>query len=138
MLSHGLEQRRLRLGVGPVYLVREHHVREERPGVEGEGARLRIPDAHARKVAREHVGRELHARDACADDTRERAGERRLAHAGHVLEEQVAAREQAHHGEGDGLLAGAQRGGELLGHCVSEPRGGADVGRCGCRRVCGM
>src|SRR5262249_45930105 len=98
-LVHGLEQARLRLRRGAVDLVREHDVGEERPRLEDELALGRLPDADPDHVGRQHVGGELDALEARADGAGERGGERGLAHPGHVLDENVAAGEEAHDGQ---------------------------------------
>ena len=64
----------------------------------------------SRGCRRQQVGRELHARERDAEDARERLGERRLADAGHVLDEHVPAREDADEEQLDDLgLAGMTR-----------------------------
>ena len=64
VLLHRLEQRRLGLGRGPVDLVGEHHVGEDRSLDEAEGAPARgqvfLDDLGAGDVARHEVGGELH------------------------------------------------------------------------------
>jgi len=59
--------------------------------VETEGLVTLVEDRHAQDVRRQEVGRELDALERGADRTRERLGERRLAGAGIVLEQHVAA-----------------------------------------------
>ena len=84
-----------------------------------------VVDADAEDVARQEVARELDAPQLAADGLGEGARERGLADAGHVLDEQVPAREERHERELDGVLLaleGALDGlsqrlerGELLG-----------------------
>jgi hypothetical protein len=61
-LGHRLEQRGLGLGHGPVDLVHEHHVGEDRSGPKLEVARLLVVDREPGDVVRLEVGRAL---DAC-------------------------------------------------------------------------
>ena len=66
VLGHRLEQRRLRLRHRAVDLVDEDDVREQRPLLELELARLLVEDAEAGDVGRLQVGRALDARrDRC-------------------------------------------------------------------------
>ncbi len=89
-LLHALQQRRLRLGRGPVDLVADHDVGEDRARLELEVARLLVVDAHAGDVARQQVRGELDAAHRAVDRAGERLGQHRLADAGHVLDQQVA------------------------------------------------
>ena len=95
MFFHRLEQRALRLGAGAVDLVGQQHLREDRAGVEDEGLLAALVDADADQVGGHQVGGELGAREPQAQRHRERLRERGLADAGDVLDEQVAAGEQA-------------------------------------------
>ena len=121
-LVHGLEERGLRPWRGAVDLVGEQDVREDGAAVKREGALLRIEDQRAGDVARQQIGRELHTGESHAEHPGKRLGERRLAHAGHVLQEHVPAGEDADQGEiDDGSLAAehvAQAGAELLDELV--------------------
>ena len=94
-LLHRFHQRALRLRRRAVDLVGEHDRVEDRAGVEPERARLGIEDRHAEHVGRQEVARELDAGVLEAERGRERLRERRLAHAGNVFDQQVAAGEQA-------------------------------------------
>ena len=98
-LLHDLEQRRLGLRAGAVDLVGEDDVREHRAGVELERAAALVVDGDAGDVARQQVGRELHAVARAGDRLRHGARERGLARAGHVLEQQVALAEERREGE---------------------------------------
>ena len=55
---------------------------------------VRVEHQRAEDVRRQQVGRELDAREPDVEDPRERLGERRLAHARHVLDEGVTSGEQ--------------------------------------------
>ena len=68
---------------------------EDRPGMKAERLRALVVDRDAEHVGRQQVARELDARVVEAEGHRERLGERRLADAGNVLDQQMAAREQA-------------------------------------------
>ena len=94
-LLHRLEQRALRLRRRAVDLVGEHDRVEDRARVEAERLRALVEDRHAEHVGRQEVARELDARVLEAERRRERLRQRRLADAGNVLDQQVAAREQA-------------------------------------------
>ena len=95
-LLHHLEHRRLRLRRGAVDLVGEDDVGEHRAGPELERAVRLVVDQPAGDVGRQQVGRELHAPPRAVHRVGDRLGQRRLAGAGHVLEEQVALGEEAH------------------------------------------
>jgi hypothetical protein len=88
-LFHALEQRGLGLGRGPVDLVAEHDVREHRSRLELEVAPLLVEGAHPGDVAGQQVRRELDPLDGAVDRPGQRLGQHRLAHARHVLDEQV-------------------------------------------------
>jgi hypothetical protein len=128
-LLHGLEQRRLQHGRGAVDLVHHDRVGEERAGVEGVRAQRQVvgEDLLADHVAGREVGRALDPRVVAADRAGDDARERRLADAGHVLQQQVTVGQQgdervaggplhldhrvAGGGEqGPGLVAGPQEG----------------------------
>ena len=98
-----LEQRRLGLGRGPVDLVADHDVREDRPGLELELAPFLVVGVDPGDVARQQVGRELNAPHRAVDGPGEGLGEHRLADAGHVLDEQVPFGQQHDQREPDGL-----------------------------------
>ena len=69
-LLHRLEQRRLRLRRGPVDLVGEHDVGEQRARLEAELLGRALVDADADEVGGQQVGRELDALPACSRSTR--------------------------------------------------------------------
>jgi hypothetical protein len=145
-LGHGLQQRRLRLRGGPVDLVRQEDVGEDRPRPELERALLLVEDRRPGDVAGEHVGRALHPVRGGVDRLGDGPGQHRLAGAGHVLEEDVALAqdgdERQAHDLGlalddcldvldDGLEGGRERHGvDRLGRVVKRPplsvRGGVD------------
>ena len=86
---HRLQQCGLRLGRGPVDLVGQDDLGEDGTGAKLELLVLLIEDAHAGHVGRQHVGRELDAPKRAADAERQRARQHGLAHARHILDQQV-------------------------------------------------
>jgi hypothetical protein len=102
-LFHGLEQRRLRLGRGPVDLIAEHDVGEHRTRLELEVAPLLVIGAHTGDVAGQQVRRELDPPHGAVDRPGQRLGQHGLAHPGHVLDEQVALGQQHRERELDGI-----------------------------------
>ena len=112
---HGFEQRGLRLGRGAIDLVGQQEVAEDRPGLEFERLRMRVVDGDAEHVAGQHVAGELQAVEAAGDRPRQRLRQRGLADAGHVFDQQVSARQQAHQGQPDhfGLAANRRPEGRL-------------------------
>ncbi len=117
-LLHHLEERGLGLRARAVDLVGQHDAREHRPAVELELARALVVDADARDVAGQHVGRELHPAVGAVDGLRHGARERGLAGAGHVLEQEVAARDHGREGEAHDVGLAEQH----LLHVAHEPR----------------
>ncbi len=94
-LVHRLEQRGLRLRRGAVDLVGQQEVGEDGARLEFERLGVGVVDGDAEDVAGQHVAGELQAVEAAVDGAGEGVGEGGLAHAGDVLDQQVAAREQA-------------------------------------------
>ena len=81
------------------------------PGPEVPGAGVGHEDRHARDVGRQQVGVTLDPRQLGAEGGGERAGQHRLAHARHVLNEEMAAREG---GDGGGHQCGPAAEHDLL------------------------
>ena len=98
------------------------------PGVEAEHLRRAVEDRHAEHVRRQEVARELDARVAQAERGRERVGEGRLADARDVLDQQVAAREEARERELDRAFLADDDARELRER-GGEPRRGGHAGR---------
>src|SRR6185295_14614993 len=104
-------------------------------------AAVRLIDRHPENVGRQHVGGELDALEAATDGARQRGGQRGLAHAGHVLDQQMAAREQADHRQPDDLGLAHQRARDVVletadaierrGHRARPAWGASDSGRMG-------
>jgi hypothetical protein len=114
LLVHHLQQGRLGPGRGAVDLVADHEVGEDRPRAELERVAALVVHGHAGDVGGQQVGGELDATPAPVDGGGQRPGQRRLAHTGHVLDQQVALDAEARHGQVD--------------HVGSTAHGPADVG----------
>ena len=116
-LLHHLEEGCLGLGGSSVNLVGQHHVGEDRSGVEVEVSGLHVVDRGAQHVARHEVGGKLHAREAGVDELGHDSGQQGLGHAGHALNQHVSAGYHAGQQEVGGLClahydlrnAGSQR-----------------------------
>ena len=98
---HGFEQRTLCFGRGAVYLVGQNDLREDRPRVEVEIARLAIEDRDAENVGGQQVAGKLDALKMQPQRGCQCVGEGGLADAGNILDQQVATREHARDGEPD-------------------------------------
>jgi hypothetical protein len=94
-LFHRLEQARLGLGRGAVDLVGQQHLGENRAWVEGKTVLLALVHGNAGHVRRQQVAGELDAVEFQAEGQGERMRQRGLADARHVLDQQVAAGQQA-------------------------------------------
>ena len=98
-LVHGFEQRRLRLRRGAVDLVGQQKIAEDGSRLELEGFQVGVIDGDAEHVAGQHIAGELQPVKAARNRARQRLCQRGLADAGHIFDEQMAARQQADHGE---------------------------------------
>ena len=107
-LLHRLEQRALRLRRRAVHLVGQQHLREDRPGMKNELPRGGIEDRVAQHVGRQEIAGELHAAELEAENFRQRMRQRRLAHARHVLDQEMAARQQTAERQPHGLVLAQQ------------------------------
>ena len=94
-LFHHLEQRRLRLRAGSVDLVADQHVGEHRALTKRERRGALVEDHHPGDIARQQVGCELHPLPGPGDRSGNGLRHRRLAGAGHVVDEQMAFGQQA-------------------------------------------
>src|SRR5271169_3893907 len=112
-LAHRLQERRLRLRRRAVYLVGQEHRREDGAGVKRELLRPYVEHGEAEDVGRQRVRRELHAVNADA----ERRGERRLADARDVFDQEMAPREETD----DRVLHGGGRTAVGRAHGRDEP-----------------
>jgi hypothetical protein len=93
-LLHHLEQCRLHLGRGPVDLVRQEEVAEDRTELGVEGALAGPKDACADQVGGNEVRCELDARERPAEHRRRRLDGQRLRQAGYAFDQQVPLGEQ--------------------------------------------
>ena len=94
LFLHGLQQARLGLGRGPVDLVGQDDAAHDRAGAELEFAGLLIVDGKAGDVRGHDVRGELDALRGAGDGAGQSRDQARFAHAGHVLDEHVAAADQ--------------------------------------------
>ena len=104
-VAHRLEQGALGPRGGPVDLVGQDHVGEERAGLEDELAAGRVVDARAEDVRGEQVGSELDSPERAVDAGRQGPGQQGLAHARHVLDQHVPLGQEGDDGELDDLAA---------------------------------
>jgi hypothetical protein len=120
-LLHRLEERRLRLGRRTIDLVGQEDVGEHAAGPELELALGPVPHRHTGDVGGQQVGRELDPSPRATDGTGDRLRQGRLAHAGDVLDQEMALREQADEPEADRLLLAPDHLLDVGEHCVEEP-----------------
>ena len=92
---HRLQQGALRLGRGAVHFVGQDHLREDRPGVELEFARVALVDGDAEDVGGQHVAGELDALELQAERPGQCMRQHGLADAGQVFNQQMPACQQA-------------------------------------------
>ena len=103
VLLHGLQQGSLGAGRGPVDLVEQDDVGEQRPSPELPSARTRLVHRNAGEVGREEIQRPLNAPEAAGHRLGHGLGQKRLGHPRHVLHQEVAARQQGDHAEAHGV-----------------------------------
>ena len=101
LLLHGLEEGRLGPGRRPVELVEQDDMGEHRSGPEVPRPGVRGEDGHAGDVGGEQVGVALDPGELDPEGGGQGPGQHGLAHAGDVLDEQVAPRQGGDHREGD-------------------------------------
>ena len=89
-LLHGLEQRRLHLGRGPVDLVGQHEVAEHRPLAHRVAALAGIENLRAGDISRQHVRCELDAGEGAVEGVGKGADGEGLGEPRHALEQNVA------------------------------------------------
>ena len=100
---HGFQQRRLSLWRGSVNLVGQHDVGEDRARLELKRALFLIEDFEADDIRRQQIGSELNPLEAAIEASGEGLGERGLADAGHVFDQEVPAGEKGHEREFDDI-----------------------------------
>lgn len=103
-LLHGFEEGGLGLGRGPVDLVREEQVGEDRAVLEGELGGAGVVDERAGDIAGHQVRGELDALGVEGERGGEGPYEEGLGDAGHAFEEDVAAAQQGDDETGDGRV----------------------------------
>ncbi len=89
LLGHRLEESGLGLGRCTVDLVGQHDVVEHRALSKLERGAVPLPHADAGDISGQEVGSELDTAPFGLDGLSQRLGDRRLAHTGHVLDQQV-------------------------------------------------
>ena len=94
MFLHCFKQRALRLGCRAIDLVDQHHLRKERAAMKHKALLPPIEDGIAENIGRKQVTRKLDALKGQRERARQRLGERRLAYARDIFNQEVAAREQ--------------------------------------------
>src|SRR4051812_1230783 len=119
-LLHALEQAGLGLGRGPVDLVDDHDVGEDRAGAELEALLALVVDAGADDVGGEQGGGALDARELRVDRLRQRAGERGLADARIVLDEDVPLGEHRHDHVLEHVVADLDRAADVVLHALGD------------------
>ena len=90
MLLHRLQQRALGARPGPVDLVGQQHLGEDRALMEDKALAVSLVDTDPDQVAGREVGGELHPGEAQSERGGQGVRQRGLADAGHVLDQQVA------------------------------------------------
>jgi hypothetical protein len=120
----------LGLGRGPVDFVRQHDVREQRPGLEHEGpaAVHLLQDRVAGDVTRQQVGGELHPLGPQAQALREALDQFGLAEARQALQQDVAARQHAGEHQINKFFLSEEHLIERGGKRANVLSGGADFG----------
>ena len=93
-LAHRFQKRALRARGGPVDLVGQHQVGEDRARVKRELPRTLFQDRHTDDVGRQEIARELDAVERPADRRGQRPRQRGLSDARHVFNQQVTARQE--------------------------------------------
>ena len=104
---HGFQQRRLRLGRGAINFVRQDDVGKDRAGLEIKALLDLIENAGAHDVRGKQVRGELDPLERAVEGIRESLREGRLAHPGHVLDQQMAFGQQGHKREADHFVLAA-------------------------------
>ncbi len=93
-LLHGLQQGRLHLGRGPVDLVGQQQVGEDRAAVDVERAAGLVENLGADDVGRQQIDGELDSAELQIDRLGQGADQQRFGQARHALQEQVSAGEK--------------------------------------------
>ena len=104
VLLHDLQQGGLGLRAGAVDLVRQHHLAHHRALLELHLPGLDVDEGVARHIRGHQVGGELNAAEGTVQGLRQGAGQGGLAHARHVLDEDMALAQEGDQRIFDGLL----------------------------------
>jgi hypothetical protein len=123
-LVHRLQQAGLGLGRRAVDLVGQDDVAEERAGLEDELAAIGLVDGDADDVRRQHVRGELDPLKVPPDGAGQRRRQRGLAHARHVLDQQVPAGQQGDQGKLNRFFLAENRAGDGTLQLRNDLRGG--------------
>ena len=104
LFRHRFEQGALRFRRGAIDFIGKHELREQRARMEFERAALALVDADADNVGGQQIGSELDALEGEVQRGGQRMRERGFADSGQVLDQQVAAGQEA--GEREAYLGG--------------------------------
>jgi len=103
-LLHRLEERALRLGRRAIHFIGQEHLRKDWAPVKDKLPRGRIENGITQDIGGQQVARELHASEFEAKNPGQRVRQRRLAHAGDVLDQQMSARQQTTEGHANSMV----------------------------------
>ena len=101
---HRFQQGALRFGRRPVDLVDQHHLGKKRPGVKHEALLFAVENGIADDVRGQEVAGELDAPEIEPQGAGQRVGERGLADAGQIFDQQVASGHYAGDGQADRIF----------------------------------
>ena len=133
--AHGFQERALCAGRGPIDLIGQEDIRKHRAGSKLKLTGLLVEEREAGDVGGEQVGGALDAGKTSAREIRKGLGQRRFAKAGRILNQQVAAGEEAGQRQVAGVVFSTQGSPQLLPHSVDRSLG-RDRGLKGsCRHV---
>jgi hypothetical protein len=96
---HCFKQRALRFGSRAIYLIDQHDLRKQRAAMKHEALLASIEDGIAENIGGKQVTRKLDALERESERASQRLGERCLAHARNIFNQEVASREQTGDGE---------------------------------------
>src|SRR6266487_2088254 len=122
MFLHRFKQRALRFGGRAIYLVDQHDLRKERPAMKREALLAPIENGIAENIGRKQVTRKLDALEGERERSRQRLGERCLAHARDIFNQEVTTREEAGDCELYRLILAYDNFANLLGERVNVVR----------------
>ena len=125
---HGLQQGRLGFGRGAVDFVGQHQLGGDGAGAEAELAGGLVIDGHAGDVAGQQVGSELDAGESAADGAGQGPGQHGLAHAGHVLHEDMTLGDEGGQALLDYVVLADDDGGHVVGDTLGHGGGVQDAG----------